>query len=145
MRLEVVRRGETIILNDAYNASPTSMRAALAALAQVRQERAARAVAVLGDMLELGPEAPQAHREVGQLAARAGVGLLVAVGSMAPQLAEGALAGGLKAQQVVQVPDANQAARVVRERVQPGDVVLVKASRAVGLERVVQALAEGEG
>ena len=145
MRLQVVRRGDTVILHDAYNASPTSMRAALETLAEVRAQQRARAVAVLGDMRELGSVAAEAHREMGQLAARCGVELLVAVGSLAAELAQGALAGGLRAEQVVQVPDAEQAARVARERVQPGDVVLVKASRAVGLERVVEALVGPEG
>ena len=147
MRLQVEPVGSVVILNDAYNASPTSMRAALETLARVVQERpGTRAVAVLGDMLELGPVAPEAHREVGRLAAQRGVGLLVAVGQMASHLARGAADGGLAGEQVVVAADADEAARLASRRVRPGDVVLVKASRAVGLERVVRALkAAGEG
>ena len=144
MRMQVVRAGGAVVLHDAYNASPTSVRAALATLARVAAEERLRAVAVLGDMLELGPESEQLHQQVGRLAAQSGVQWLVTVGRWAQATARGAQEGGMPAEAIHQVQDAEEAARVVRGRVGPGDVVLVKGSRAVGLERVVQALGEEE-
>ena len=124
--------GATVI-NDCYNANPLSMRAALDDLA--RQETSGRRVAVLGDMLELGPGEREEHRAVGAYAAHAGVELLVAVGPRSEAMLEGFGPG-----RSVSVPDAAAAAAVARELVVPGDTILVKASRGVGLERVAEAL-----
>ncbi|MBE3597667.1 MAG: UDP-N-acetylmuramoyl-tripeptide--D-alanyl-D-alanine ligase [Limnochordaceae bacterium] len=143
MRMETVPGADDVlIINDAYNASPASMRAALETLERIAAERRSRAVAVLGDMLELGELAREAHRSVGEEAARRGVAVLVATGSMAAWTAEGArrAAGGGQVDVVV-ASDAGEAAARVTGIVRPGDTVLVKGSRAVGLERVVQALA----
>jgi UDP-N-acetylmuramoyl-tripeptide--D-alanyl-D-alanine ligase len=123
------------VLNDCYNANPLSMRAALDDLAM--QETAGRRVAVLGDMLELGPAEHEHHAEVGAYAASAGVELLIAVGPRAAAMLE-TFAGEARA-----VPDAQAAAALARDLVGPGDVVLVKASRGVGLEVVAEALAAG--
>lgn len=144
MRMEVVRTQDGIVvLNDAYNASPASMRAALETLERVCSEQRLRAVAVLGDMLELGERSARAHRQVGEEAARRGVELLIAVGAMAGELAAGARDAGAGAEMaVICVPDAQGAARTARRHVRPGDAVLVKASRAVGLEAVATALLE---
>jgi UDP-N-acetylmuramoyl-tripeptide--D-alanyl-D-alanine ligase len=126
---------DVLIVNDCYNANPVSMRAAIDDLAARAERRAApRMVAVLGDMRELGPDAAQFHREIGALAADAGVALLVAVGEHAGDYAAGH--GG----DVRRVADAEEAAALVPELIGPGDVVLVKASRGVGLERVTKAL-----
>lgn len=123
--------GGGLLINDAYNANPVSMRAALAYLA----ERAAgrRRVAILGDMAELGRTAPDYHREVGEAAAELGVDELLAVG----ELARGYLDGGVSGRWVANVHDA---LRQVDHLVRPGDAVLVKASRAIGLEAVAAAL-----
>ncbi len=128
-------RGATVV-NDCYNANPLSMRAALDDLAM--QEPAGRRVAVLGDMLELGPGEREHHAEIGAYAASAGVRLLIAVGPRALAMLD-RFDGEAHA-----APDAAAAAALARELVQPGDVVLVKASRGVGLEVVADALAAGE-
>jgi len=125
--------GGGLLINDAYNANPVSMRAALAYLAERAGER--RSVAILGDMAELGRTGPEYHREVGQAAAELGVDELLAVG----ELARGYLDGGVPGRWV---PNVHEAVRELGEVVRPGDAVLVKASRAVGLEAVAAALSE---
>jgi UDP-N-acetylmuramoyl-tripeptide--D-alanyl-D-alanine ligase len=120
-----------LVINDAYNANPVSMRAALAYLVERAGER--RRVAILGDMAELGRTGPDYHREIGEAAAELGVDELLAVG----ELAHGYLAGGVPGRWVANV---HEAVRELDAVVRPGDAVLVKASRAVGLEAVVAAL-----
>ncbi len=132
----VLPRGATVI-NDCYNANPLSMRAALDDLAT--QETAGRRVAVLGDMLELGPDSPAHHEQVGAHAAASGVDLLIAVGPRAAAMAA-PFGGAARA-----VADAAAAAALAAELVAPGDLVLVKGSRGVGLEVVAQALASEPG
>jgi UDP-N-acetylmuramoyl-tripeptide--D-alanyl-D-alanine ligase len=129
------------VLNDSYNANPTSMAAALDALAALGSPgQGGRRFAVLGPMAELGPHSAGEHSRLGKLVAAAGVELLVAVG--APDLAEGARAAGAEA---VDVPTAQAAVAAIIPRLRSGDAVLVKASRVVGLERVAEALLEGPG
>ncbi|TQN43418.1 UDP-N-acetylmuramoyl-tripeptide--D-alanyl-D-alanine ligase [Blastococcus colisei] len=132
-RMEVDRRADGVtVVNDAYNANPESMRAALAALTGLP---AARRIAVLGAMGELGPDAPAEHERLGRDAADAGVDLIVAVGADAVGIAEGAAAAGRRAgEESVHVPDRAAARELLSEVLRPGDVVLVKASRAYGLE-----------
>ena len=121
-----------VVINDCYNANPLSMRAALDDLASHHAE--GRRVAVLGDMLELGPAEREHHREIGAYAASAGVELLVTVGPRAAAMLD-SFDGESQA-----VLDAEEAAALLPELVLPGDVVLVKASRGVGLEVVTEAL-----
>ncbi|HEV3127561.1 MAG TPA: UDP-N-acetylmuramoyl-tripeptide--D-alanyl-D-alanine ligase [Solirubrobacteraceae bacterium] len=129
-----LERGITLI-DDSYNANPMSMRAALDELAaSATREQAQRRVAVLGDMLELGPEEKEFHAAVGEYAQAAGVDLLVTVGPRAAAMAE---RFGAETHSVL---DAVQAAELVPALIGPGDVVLVKASRGVGLELVCGAL-----
>ena len=123
--------GEGLLINDAYNANPVSMEAALRHLTDRAGTR--RRVAVLGDMAELGSEAPAYHRAVGAVAAD-NADVLVAVG----ELARGYLGAGAKEERHAATVD--EAIAVLDELVGPGDVVLVKASRSVGLERVADAL-----
>jgi len=123
-----------VVLNDSYNANPTSMAAAVDALAALPGRR----FAVLGPMAELGRHSPAEHRRLGRLVAAANVELLVAVN--APDLAEGARAAGTKA---VDVATAEEAVTALSPQLQSGDAVLIKASRVVGLERVAEALLEG--
>ena len=125
--------GGGLLINDAYNANPVSMRAALAYLAERAGDR--RRVAILGDMAELGRTAPAYHREIGDAAAELKVDELLAVG----ELARGYLDGGVPGRWV---PNVHEAVRELDEVVRPGDAVLVKASRAVGLEAVATALTE---
>ncbi|MBX6377923.1 MAG: UDP-N-acetylmuramoyl-tripeptide--D-alanyl-D-alanine ligase [Clostridia bacterium] len=124
--------GEVLILDDTYNASPTSVRAALTVLASTGRRR----VAVLGDMLELGEAAAAAHRAIGAAAAGA-VDLLVTVGELARQCADAARTAGLPGEAVVACEDREEAVTVLRRLLRPGDTVLVKASRGVGLDRLV--------
>jgi UDP-N-acetylmuramoyl-tripeptide--D-alanyl-D-alanine ligase len=123
----------TVVVNDCYNANPMSMRAALDDLAA---SAPGRRVAVLGDMLELGPDERRFHEEVGAHAARTGVQLLVAVGPRARAIA----AGYGDAGEAHEAPDAAAAAQLVPRLVRAADTVLVKASRGVALEAVVAAL-----
>lgn len=140
MRAEVIRLADgTVVINDAYNASPTSVAAALELLGAAE----GRKVLVFGDMLELGEYAQEAHERVGRLAAEAGVALMMAVGKLAKAAGEEAERRGVD---VVYADDAGQAAAMITDVLRRGDVVLVKASRLVGLERVVEALkGEDEG
>jgi UDP-N-acetylmuramoyl-tripeptide--D-alanyl-D-alanine ligase len=131
--MEVSRRDDGVtVVNDAYNANPESMRAALTALAGLT---ATRRIAVLGGMAELGPDAAAAHERLGRDAADAGVDLIVAVGPDAVGIADGAAAAGRRAgEESVHVPDRATAHELLSEVLRPGDVVLVKASRSYGLE-----------
>jgi UDP-N-acetylmuramoyl-tripeptide--D-alanyl-D-alanine ligase len=123
------------VVNDCYNANPMSMRAALDDLAV---SASGRRVAVLGDMLELGPDEAAYHEEVGRLAQQAGVKLLVTVGPLAARI--GATFADGDGGEHRHAADARQAAALVPDLLEPGDTVLVKGSRGVGLEVVAQAL-----
>jgi len=136
MRLQLWEANGVTVLDDSYNANADSMAAALQVLAEL--PGAGRRIAVLGDMAELGVHAEAAHAEVGQRAAAAGVGQLFAVGQMAGVLAAAARAAGLT--RIFEFPDAAAAAGAVENFVKPGDVVLLKASRAVRLEQVAERL-----
>ncbi|MFF8292094.1 UDP-N-acetylmuramoyl-tripeptide--D-alanyl-D-alanine ligase [Streptomyces sp. NPDC016309] len=146
-RMEVTERPDGVtIVNDAYNANPESMRAALRALAamgKAAQAKGGRTWAVLGQMAELGDEALAEHDAVGRLAVRLNVSKLVAVGGReASWLQLGAYNEGSWGEESVHVSDARAAIDLLRSELRPGDVVLVKASRSVGLERIAQALLE---
>jgi len=143
-RMELTERADGVtVINDAYNANPESMRAGLEALVAVTGGTR-RGWAVLGAMGELGEASTSAHVEVGRLAARLGVDRLVTVG--AAEYQAGYLGVGLGIDGVgnggesIVVPDVAAVLQVLHERLRPGDVVLVKASRAVGLERVAAGL-----
>lgn len=125
--------GQVTVIDDAYNANPASVAAALDTLRVIGADR--RTIAVLGEMAELGASADDAHRSIGQACRDRGVDVVVAVGSGASGIAEGARDAGHE--QVVAVADTAGATAWLDEHVAPGDVVLVKASRVVGLERVV--------
>ncbi|GAX50727.1 UDP-N-acetylmuramoyl-tripeptide--D-alanyl-D-alanine ligase [Streptomyces olivochromogenes] len=147
-RMEVTERPDGVtVVNDAYNANPESMRAALRALAamgKAAQAQGGRTWAVLGQMAELGDEALAEHDAVGRLAVRLNVSKLVAVGGReASWLQLGAYNEGSWGEESVHVSDAQAAVDLLRSELRPGDVVLVKASRSVGLERVAQALLDG--
>jgi UDP-N-acetylmuramoyl-tripeptide--D-alanyl-D-alanine ligase len=143
-RMELTERADgLVVINDAYNANPESMRAALTALASVSQARAAggRSFAVLGPMAELGPDAPAEHDAVGRLVAGLGLTRLIAVGEQARPIERAAALEGSWAGSASWVPDAGAAIAALRHEVRAGDVVLVKASRSAALERVALAIA----
>ncbi|MFC7216705.1 UDP-N-acetylmuramoyl-tripeptide--D-alanyl-D-alanine ligase [Streptomyces polyrhachis] len=149
-RMEVTERADGVtVVNDAYNANPDSMRAALRALVAMgaaAQDRGGRTWAVLGEMAELGEESMAEHDGVGRLAVRLNVSKLVAVGGReAAWLRMGAYNEGSWGEESVHVSDAGAAVELLRTELRPGDVVLVKASRSVGLEKVAAALLEESG
>jgi hypothetical protein len=135
--------GGVTVIDDSYNSNPDALRQALAAAAALAAARpGGRRWAVLGSMLELGPGSPAFHREAGERAARAGFSPVAAVGEEARELAAAAAAAGAEA---AWLPDAAAAAEWAAERLEPGDTVLVKGSRGIGLEAVVARLLRGEG
>ncbi|MBS3909348.1 MAG: UDP-N-acetylmuramoyl-tripeptide--D-alanyl-D-alanine ligase [Actinobacteria bacterium] len=139
MRMEIVTtERDVLILNDAYNANPASMEAALLTLMDI--ETKGRRIAVLGDMLELGPTSREAHRRIGEIAAVLGVDILIAVGVEGRLIAESAVRAGMSNKAVIACMDAYTATRVLGQLGVERDAVLVKASRAMGLEKIVEAL-----
>jgi UDP-N-acetylmuramoyl-tripeptide--D-alanyl-D-alanine ligase len=139
-RMELHERPDgVLVVNDAYNANPDSTRAAIAALAHLTS-RGRRGIAVLGYMAELGDIAAESHAEAGRLAARAGAAVIVAVGAGAAPVLDGANATAGWHGEALAAPDARAAVAALRNRVRPGDVVLVKASKAAGLWEVADGL-----
>ena len=127
----------SVIINDAYNANPSSM---LASLNVLRQVEGKRRIAVLGDMFELGEIAESEHRKVGEAVAEAGVDLLVTVGSLAALIGEQALYVGMEKSKIFHCPAVFGAVDYLRKSIQEGDVVLVKGSRGMKMEQIVAAL-----
>jgi len=129
----------TCVLDDTYNASPRAVRAALAAARELAAARGARLVVALGDMLELGELGEREHRRAGSLVADAGAQALVAVGPLARFAAAEAARAGVT---VSAADDSRDGAAALRAMVRAGDVVLVKGSRGMRMERCVAALTE---
>ena len=140
MRMQFWEANGVRVLDDAYNANTDSMVTALKALMEL--PGAGRRIAVLGDMAELGPQSASAHEEVGRIAAELGVGQLIAVGAMAGVMARAARAAGLL--RVFEFADVEAARQAIKRFFKPGDLVLLKASRATRLERVANALRAAE-
>jgi UDP-N-acetylmuramoyl-tripeptide--D-alanyl-D-alanine ligase len=136
-----VAPGGYTVLNDAYNANPESMAAALRAL----EATGGRKAALLGDMLELGDEWRAMHRAVGAIAHQCGIELLATVGDGGWEIAAGALAAGMSSNCVRACGDVGDAVGWLRSALRQGDVVLVKASRGMRLERAVEALLASDG
>jgi UDP-N-acetylmuramoyl-tripeptide--D-alanyl-D-alanine ligase len=130
------------IIDDTYNANPQSVRSALESLA--RLEDGGRTIAVIGDMGELGETADEAHREVGRLAARLGIDHLLAIGERAALVIEGAREGGMGPSRAQVSASHEEAGAALRTALGPRDWVLVKGSRAMRMERVVETLLDGE-
>jgi UDP-N-acetylmuramoyl-tripeptide--D-alanyl-D-alanine ligase len=142
-RMEVFDTGDGVrVVNDAYNANPTSMAAALRAARWIAGQ--GRCIAVLGEMAELGAVSGEEHERVGELLARLGIDRLITVGVPARQISVGAVREGVEPERVTACDTAEEALAAVRSSTRPGDVVLVKASRRVGLERLAEAL-RGDG
>jgi UDP-N-acetylmuramoyl-tripeptide--D-alanyl-D-alanine ligase len=142
MEVDVAPRGFTVI-NDSYNANPESMRAALKTLAAMAAGR--RTWAVLGEMRELGESSVEEHDAVGRLAVRLDISRLVCVGEGTRVMHLGASNEGSWGEESIHVPDVDAAIAHLNAHVRPEDVVLVKASRSVGLERVAEALLGDDG
>ncbi len=141
-RMEITERADgLLVINDAYNANPESMRAALKTLATVaRSRRPGRSYAVLGPMAELGPDAPAEHDALGRLAVRLDISQVIAVGDAARPIQHGAALEGSWDGESRWVPDAEAAIGMLRAELRDTDVVLVKASRSASLERVALAI-----
>ena len=136
--MNILRRdGQITILDDTYNANPQSMRAAISVLAD---SHSAWKVAVLGDMLELGPFAPALHTEVGECLGREKIDCLVAVGEMSAYIAQGARDSGVP--QVHHCPDKEAAKTLLEQVIRPDSTILVKASRGMQLEELTAFLME---
>jgi UDP-N-acetylmuramoyl-tripeptide--D-alanyl-D-alanine ligase len=138
MRLQAIEAKGIRILNDAYNANPASMKAAIETLAAL--PTAGRRIAILGDMRELGAASRESHREIARVVAKEyPPDLLVCVGNEAKEIASEASSAGFPAAKIELFPDAIAATAIAR-RVAIGDLVLLKASRAIGLETVARAI-----
>lgn len=137
-RLQVVRTKHWTILNDGYNANPDSTEKALAFLGQIQ---ARRRVAILGDMFELGDHASPEHKKIGGIVARTGVDLLVGVGRRGRDLCQGAVRAGFSKDKAFFFPHLNgRSCERIHSLLERGDLVLVKGSRGMHLERLVEAL-----
>jgi len=139
-RMEMIKKPREItVINDAYNANPESMRAALEAMREMALR--SRAIAVLGDMAELGAASEESHREVGKMAVDYGTDILIAVGRRARAIARAARESGLPKGSVFTASGIDEAASILRAILEPGDVVLIKGSRFMGMERLVEMVA----
>ena len=132
--------GGGLLIDDCYNANPQSTKAALLTLTHLVRGQG-RAIAVLGDMLELGPTELDLHRDVGRFAAGAGLALLVCFGNRARAIGEGAMESGIPAEHIDFAEEPAQAVEIVRRHARPEDVILVKGSRGMKMERISDPLA----
>ncbi len=128
-------KGEVRVLDESYNSNPIAMERTLETLSRMP---AARKVVAAGDMLELGPAGEEAHRALGAEVARSGAALFIAVGDLSELAAESARAAGLA--EVRHFPDSAAAAAWTAAALKPGDLVLVKGSRGMAMERIVEAI-----
>ena len=138
MRMQLREAGGVRVAADCYNANPTSMRAALQTVGRMRVS--GNRVAVLGDMLELGSGAAEMHEEMGALVPANGFDRLVTVGKISKRLGEAAVEAGLDPAAWIHCADAEEAGGIVAGSACPGDLVLVKASHSMRLDRVVETL-----
>lgn len=136
MRQNIIKKDGFTVIEDCYNAGPESMAAAIETLSGLAK---GGRIAVLGDMRELGAYSAELHRGIGQRAAQAGTDVLVTIGKEAENIADGALSAGMKSEDIIRIKDysdAQCAANIIKGIIREGDTVLIKASRALSLERV---------
>lgn len=141
-RMQLLSTGGLTIINDAYNANPVSMQASLHTLAELPGKKK---IAVLGDMLELGADAPRFHHEAGVVAGRLGIDLVFVIGDFARHIQDGARAAGIAPARMLRCADIDELATAVADNAEPGDVILLKGSRKVGLDRLVALLQQDDG
>jgi len=139
MRLNIIKAKGLTVINDAYNASPQSMKAALDVLGEMN---ASRRIAVLGDMLELGDWSARAHNETGAQAAKKSLDYIITVGKEASNIASGAVNAGFDPNRATEFSSNSEAIDYLRKLVQYGDAILVKGSRGMKMEEIVHALTE---
>lgn len=138
MRLEVIEHGSFKIINDAYNASPLSTKASLGILAEMPGN--GRNIAVLGEMYELGDRTEIGHREVGERVASLGLDILIGVGPLAKDICLGAQKSGMEPTRVFYCANNEEALETLKGLLKPGDRILVKGSRGMKMEEVVQGI-----
>jgi len=136
-RGEVLTIGGATIINDSYNSNPEALRSMIEALAA---RPAQRRILIAGEMLELGDHAPVLHEECGKAAAEAGIHIIIGVRGNAAYLVQAATEAGVTGVEALFVPDAESAGVWLKENLKPGDVVLIKGSRGVRLERAIEAI-----
>ena len=142
MRMEVVSlKGGKTLINDAYNANPYSMELALETLVEVKGK--GRAIAVLGDMLELGSFTREAHEQLGEKVSELSIDFLLALGEEAPIVVESAIRHGFPMERAKVMESYSEAVFQLRQMIQSGDWILVKGSRRMGMERIAESLTEG--
>ena len=137
-RMDTLQARGCTFINDAYNANPVSTKAALSALAGCSAGR--RTIAALGDMLELGANSAAFHEEIGAAAAALPVGLLFVTGAFAGAVRDGALKAGMAPERLLVCPGIESLAEKLREMMRPGDVILLKGSRGMKMERILELL-----
>ncbi|NLM10194.1 MAG: UDP-N-acetylmuramoyl-tripeptide--D-alanyl-D-alanine ligase [Clostridiaceae bacterium] len=140
MRLNIIQYGNVKVINDTYNAAPSSSIAAITVLREIAGLR--RSIAVLGDMLELGEYSGEAHRNVGARVAHEKINYLVAIGELAKDYVLGAIEAGMDKNHIIHFPDPESAVNSLKELIQPNDVVLFKGSRGMHLDRVIENIFE---
>lgn len=138
MRLEITETGRNTVINDSYNANPASAKAALQIMADIGQGR--RKVAIMGDMYELGQRTAAGHQEVGLAAAESKVDVLITVGRLAADTALGATLADEPPEEIISLNTNAEVKKYLQKIIRPGDVVLVKGSRGMKLEEVVEYL-----
>jgi UDP-N-acetylmuramoyl-tripeptide--D-alanyl-D-alanine ligase len=136
MRSEVREIEGRTVLADCYNANPASMFAAITTVVSLASGK--KAIAVLGDMLELGNASTEAHREVGRAAAREGVAIVITFGTQAKQIGQGAHEAGMPKDRIFEAPTHADAAQLLRKLSRPGDMVLIKGSRGMKMEKILE-------
>jgi len=142
MRMEVVPlKGGEILINDSYNANPSSMELALETLVEAKGK--GRAIAVLGDMLELGNFAKEAHEQIGKKVSELPIDFLLAMGEKAPMVVESAIRHGFPMEKARIVESYSEAISLLGQMIQNGDWVLVKGSRGMAMEKIVEGLTGG--
>jgi UDP-N-acetylmuramoyl-tripeptide--D-alanyl-D-alanine ligase len=125
------------LIDDSYNSNPAALEAALKALAPLSSKRK---IAVLGDMLELGEKEIEYHFQAGRHVAESGWDILVTVGILSQHMAEGAHSSGMGADQIFSFKNSEEAAGEILRLIQEGDLILVKSSRKIGIEKIVEKL-----
>ncbi|MBP7176808.1 MAG: UDP-N-acetylmuramoyl-tripeptide--D-alanyl-D-alanine ligase [Thermoclostridium sp.] len=138
MRMNIRQLNGIKVIDDAYNAAPASIAAALSVLRELSGHH--RSIAVLGDMLELGAYARDAHRQVGELVSQYGIHRLVAIGELALGYIEGAVNAGMKAENTRHFSTGDTSVEYLKNYLQPDDVILFKGSRGMSLDKVIEAL-----
>ncbi len=141
MRMEIIHlEGGKTLINDAYNANPRSMELALETLAEIKGK--GRAIAVLGDMLELGDFTEEAHRQIGEKVEELSIDLLLTMGEKAPLVVESAVRHGFEPKRTRVMESHSEAISILKEVAQEGDWILIKGSRRMAMEKIVEGLTE---